>query len=108
MLVSLAQLPAIRNHDAAACAPYLAGLKQAFPEYLVIGAIDLGGTPFCASAPIPPGTNFADRPYFRQTIEKGEFTIGQYVVGPIAGKPLLPLALPFLGPDQRIAGASMS
>jgi len=39
---------------------------------------------------------------------EGEFTIGQYVVGPIAGKPLLPLALPFLGPDQRIAGASMS
>jgi signal transduction histidine kinase len=105
LLVGLANLQAIRNHDPAACAPYVAALNKAFPQYLVIGAIDLAGQPFCASAPIPAGATMADRAHFKRAIEADEFTVGEYATGRLIGKPILPLLLPFRGPEDRIAGA---
>jgi signal transduction histidine kinase/ActR/RegA family two-component response regulator len=104
LLVALSNLPVIRNPDRAACTAYLQSLRKAFPQYLAMGAIDLTGQPFCASEPIPAGANMADRSYFKQTIETGEFTIGHYVTGRLIGRPVLPLMLPFRGLDGRIAG----
>jgi hypothetical protein len=100
----LANSQAVRNHDTAACTPYVVALNKAFPQYLVIGAIDLAGPPFCASAPIPAGAPMADRSYFKRAIETGEFTVGEYGTGRLVGKPILPLLLPFRGPEGRIAG----
>jgi len=105
LAVALANLPAVRNHDAADCSDYAAALTKVFPQYLTMGAIDLDGHVFCSSRPIPPGASAADRWFFNEAIQSGKFVIGDYLIGRLVKKPILPLALPFSGSDGRIAGA---
>jgi signal transduction histidine kinase len=106
LLVALADLPAVRSHDASGCSEYASGLKKAFPQYAVIGAIDRQGHPFCASAPIAADADASERPYFTRALATGEFTIGEYTVGKLVQRPVLPLALPFTGADQQIDGVA--
>jgi len=105
LAVALANLPAVRNHDTAGCSDYAAALTKVFPQYLTMGAIDLDGHVFCSSRPIPPGASAADRWFFNEAIQSGKFVIGDYLIGRLVKKPILPLALPFSGSDGRIAGA---
>jgi signal transduction histidine kinase len=104
LLVALAHYPAVRNRDAKTCSDFFAGLSKVFPQYLAMGAIDLNGRIFCASLPIPPGISAVDRPYFKEAIASNKFVVGEYSIGRLAHKPLLPLLLPFAGPDGHIAG----
>ena len=104
LAVAIANSPAVRNKDAAACADYAAALAKIFPQYLAIGAIDRDGRVFCSSRPITPGTSAADRWYFQEAIRTGKFVIGDYAIGHLVKKPIVPLNLAFLGPDGRIAG----
>ena len=103
LLTALSSLAEIRNHEAKPCSDYLSELKKAFPQYTVIGALDLDGHPFCASSDAT-GVTAADRPYFTRAVETGRFTVGESMVGRIVPKRVLPLALPFLDLDGRIAG----
>ncbi len=104
LAVAIANFPAVRNKDAAACSEYAAALTKVFPQYLAIGAIDLDGQVFCSSRPITPGTNAADRWYFQEAVRSDKFIVGDYAIGQLVKKPILPLNLAFLGPDGRIAG----
>ena len=104
LAVAIANSPAVRNKDVAACTDYAAALAKIFPQYLAIGAIDRDGRVFCSSRPITPGTSAADRWYFHEAIRTGKFVIGDYAIGHLVKKPILPLNLAFLGPDGRIAG----
>src|SRR5580700_8876929 len=65
VLAAVANLPAIRNLDASACNSYVAALRQDFPQYIGIGAIDLKGHPFCANIPIPENEDASDREFYR-------------------------------------------
>ncbi|MBV9150661.1 MAG: response regulator [Alphaproteobacteria bacterium] len=103
LLVTLANLPALRQKDAAACTAYVTALKTAFPQYRAIGAVDLTGNAFCTTAAVPPGTN-ATGPNVEDALRTGEFTVGKYVIGRLVKEPVLPLILPYRGPDDRIAG----
>jgi signal transduction histidine kinase len=103
LLTALSKLAALRDHDAPACNAYLSELKQSLPQYTIVGALDVDGAPFCASADIM-GQTAADRPYFKRALATGRFTIGEYTVGRILPKPVLPFALPFAGADGRPAG----
>lgn len=105
LAVALANLPAVRNHDTAACSDYAALLTKDFPQYVAMGAIELNGHVFCSSRPIPTGATAADRWFFNEAIRSGKFVIGDYLIGRLVKKPILPLALPFSGPDGHIGGA---
>ena len=105
LAVALANLPSVRNHDTAACSDYAALLTKDFPQYVAMGAIELNGNVFCSSRPIPPGASAADRWFFNEAIRRGKFVIGDYLIGRLVKRPILPLALPFLDPDGRIGGA---
>jgi C4-dicarboxylate-specific signal transduction histidine kinase/CheY-like chemotaxis protein len=104
VLAALANFPAIRNFDAAGCTAYVASLQKSFPQYSAIGAIDLKGHVFCASIPIPPDSDATDREFFRRARDTGQFAVGEYVVGRLVNKPVLPLCLPFYDSSGHIAG----
>ena len=110
LLAALARLPAVRSRDSAACSAYFAELKQSHPQYRVIGATDIQGRAFCASTDIPPGFSLSDRPYWRQAIQTGGFTVGVYNVGVLAKGPILPLSLAFRDESRsdRRAGLSVA
>jgi signal transduction histidine kinase len=103
LLTALSKFPAVRSLDGETCSRYVAELNKALPRYTIIGAHDLAGRSFCA--PVEPAdANASDRPYFRRALETGEFSIGEYTIGRIARKPVLPLALRFVDSAERAAG----
>jgi signal transduction histidine kinase len=104
LAVAITQLPAVQNKDATSCAAYLKTLTRSFPQYLAIGAADADGRVFCSNLPIPPGTNVADRRYFKEALRTGEFVIGDYLVGRVSKTAVLPLALRFFDPQGRAGG----
>ena len=104
LLTGLANLPAVRNHEGSACSPYAAILEKEFPQFAAIGAVDSSGRPFCASTSIPAEVSTADRSFFKQALETEQFVIGNYIIGRIAQKPVLPITLAFRDGDNNIAG----
>lgn len=59
-----------------------------------------------ADFPVLPNrvnTNYADRDYFRAALT-GHATVGRPVIGRAAGEPVLPMAAPLRGRDNRIIG----
>ncbi len=50
----------------------------------------------CAPTAVTRQVNFADRSYFRRVMETKAFSAGEYIVGRISGKRVLPVALPML------------
>ena len=104
LLAAFANLPAVRNRDAGECSAYAAALNKAFPKYLALGATDLDGRVFCSSVPITPEASATDRWFFKEAIQSGNFVVGDYTIGRIVHKPILPLVLPFSGVDGSVRG----
>jgi signal transduction histidine kinase/CheY-like chemotaxis protein len=104
VLAALANLPAARDLNGVDCSDYVASLQKSFPQYALIGAIDLSGHPFCSSMSIPAGSTAADREFFQKARDTGRFTVGQYLIGRIIKKPVLPMGLPFFDRSNHIAG----
>jgi signal transduction histidine kinase/CheY-like chemotaxis protein len=104
VLAALANLPAARDLNGVDCSDYVASLQKSFPQYAVIGALDLSGHPFCSSKSIPAGSTAADREFFQKARDTGRFTVGQYLIGRIIKKPVLPMGLPFFDRSNHIAG----
>jgi signal transduction histidine kinase/ActR/RegA family two-component response regulator len=69
-----------------------------------IASLDLEGRVTCRQTPPPSDLRFNDRSYFPEAIETGAFTIGEYTEGRVAGRPVLPLALPLRSLDGRTIG----
>jgi len=96
LLIVLARLPEVTGGDLAACGALLADLRQQFPLYANLGVIELNGDLRCSAIAASEPQNFADRTYFRQTVETLDFAIGEYQVGRITGKPSVNSGYPVL------------
>lgn len=94
LLVVLAQLPSVQNHDAAACSLFMAGLLPQYPLYENLGAADLDGDIFCSAIPSTSRPNVVDRPWFQQAFETRDFVSGDYIIARITGRPTLSTAYP--------------
>jgi signal transduction histidine kinase len=104
LLIALANLPAVRELDGLGCSTYVASLGDSFPQFASFGAFGPDGRPFCANIAIPPGNSAADRDFFQKAKATREMVVGDYVVGRLLNKPILPLALSFVDKSNRIAG----
>ncbi|MBI4489190.1 MAG: hypothetical protein HY694_08905, partial [Deltaproteobacteria bacterium] len=66
LLVSLAQLPHVRQRDSGACDALFANLLKQYPLYATLGAVDAKGYPFCSAIPIRRPFSAADRAWFQR------------------------------------------
>lgn len=57
---------------------------------------DPAGNLVCAPSPVTRQVNFNDRSYFKRVMASRNFSVGEYIVGRISGKRVLPVALPML------------
>lgn len=85
------------------------GCSELFGDYLAISkGIDTvllvapNGDLLCASTPMPKGINFSDRRYFQRAMAEKRFSVGNFIVGRVSGKRVLPMALPVLGDDGEV------
>ncbi len=102
LLVALAQLPEVANHDGPRCSALFANIRAQFPAQANLGAATPTGDLFCSAQPMAEPVNIADRPYFRRAIDTRQFAVGSFLVGRITGRPSLTLAYPAIDRAGRL------
>ena len=102
LLIGLAQIPAVRSLNSAACSRLFAGMLKQYPRYANLGAVDPNGNIFCSAVPLNRPLNIGDRPGIKRTIQTRDFTVGTYQIGLIVRKPILSLNYPALDKSGRL------
>ncbi|MCK6489625.1 MAG: ATP-binding protein [Planctomycetes bacterium] len=95
LLETVALVPEVRARDAPACRDLLVSLSSRFPSYALLLLVDADGRSFACSQP-GAVIDVSDRPYFARVAAGGGFSVGEYAVGRISGKPSLHCAVPVL------------
>ncbi|MBI5180898.1 MAG: response regulator [Nitrospirae bacterium] len=110
-LSTFAEIPVIKSARWQECSKFLSSLKSRYPYYENIFVADLNGWVRCSAVPFKETVNINDRSYFKEVIEKKQYTIGSVTIGRIVGKPVAILAFPVMDHANNITaviGASLS
>lgn len=91
LLVTLAHVDDVRQHNTGAVQSLLMQLKEMNPEYINILVADLTGKVWAAVAMPPPPSMVNDRRYFRNAIATGRISSGEYVISKSLAKPVFTL-----------------
>lgn len=103
LLMTLAELPKIRQRQAAKCSQLFGGLLKKFPQYTNIGAVTPRGDVFCSGLPNHSrASNIADREYFQEAVNERRLGISHLLVGRMSGKPNISIAYPSFDPDGAV------
>jgi PAS domain S-box-containing protein len=94
LMVALAELPVVREHRSAECSALFARLMTEYKIYTTLGVTSATGDIVCSAPAAQAGATLADRPIF-QSVRAGQgFTVGEYTIGRLSGKPSLGLGYP--------------
>jgi PAS domain S-box-containing protein len=95
----------VREGSAAACQSYLAQLRGRFPQYANFGVVDHEGYIRCQSrGATTERISVADRLYFREAIERRDFSVGVFMTGRVSGSSSVGFGLPLLDGSGQITG----
>lgn len=97
LLGALAEMEEFRNPRQPRCSEALASVMRHANHYTAIQLIEPDGFVTCGSLAINESLYVGDRYYHRAAIANQQFTIGNFVVGRLTGKPILGLAHPITG-----------
>jgi len=103
ILIALANFVRKTDENPTECNTFCADLLRQFKRYANIGAIKPNGDVFCSAVRFHEITNATDQSWFRQAVESGDFTIGDYHVGRITRKPVLVLSYPYRSVESEPA-----
>jgi C4-dicarboxylate-specific signal transduction histidine kinase len=73
-----------------------------YPRYSNLGVIKPNGDLAASALSMTNTVNLADRSYFQRALSSRAFSIGDYQVGRISGKPSFDLGYPVFAPSGRI------
>jgi len=105
LLVTLAQMPEIRQQNQARVQQLLHTLNELNPQYANILVTDLSGKTWAAVFMPPPPAMLDDRRYFKNAISSGRLSSGEYVVSKsMANKPVFHFAYPYRDTVGKIGG----
>jgi signal transduction histidine kinase len=104
LLSVLAQLPAVREGDSAACTTLFTDLLKRNPICANLAADRLNGDVFCSVTPLPQPLNVANYTWFQRVIHSRKFTIGEYQKSLIANEFILVLGYPVLDDEGQVQG----
>jgi HD-GYP domain-containing protein (c-di-GMP phosphodiesterase class II) len=108
LLVAVAQIPSIREHDTERCSSTLADIQRQYPYTVNLGVIRLDGSVACSALPFDESVNLADRGYFQTAVETRALSVGDYQVGRISGVPSINLGYPVRGELGKITGVAFA
>lgn len=110
LVFSLAQLPAIVDHDSQSCASLLENLGKTHPFYTGFVVARPDGEIFCSSHPGRGPVNLADRDYFRRALKMQGLAVSDFLIGRLTGKPTMAFACPAIdhvGQAQAVVIATL-
>lgn len=102
MIIALSYLPEVNSNNPLECNPLLKRMGKLYPDYTSIAVIRPEGDINCISMHTSNLVNVADREYMQRALETGSFVVGEYIIGRLSGKIVLPLAYPVLGESGEV------
>jgi len=93
-LYALSKLPQVQQHESASCSSLFAEIRQQHPWYLNIGAAEPNGNIFASAVLLKRPINIKDRSYFEMAVQTDSFSVGDYQIGRIVGKPTVNFGYP--------------
>lgn len=93
LLTVLSTVPELRSTPKT-CSQFLANVLTQNQGYTNFGLIQLDGDVSCSAIPLQNKVNLGSRSYFKQTVEQGTFTAGDYVFGKSSRKHTINLTYP--------------
>ncbi|OGR30049.1 MAG: hypothetical protein A2139_04565 [Desulfobacca sp. RBG_16_60_12] len=108
LLLSLSEVPCVRQRDGAACATLFARILEKQKIYANISAYDPQGNLFASALPQPP-ISAVGRSHFEQALKTRNFAIGEFGIGRASGKPTIHFGYPVIdhGAVQGVISASV-
>ncbi len=103
LMTQVSQVRRLANPE---CSQLMAEIVASQKRFATLVATDPSGTVGCASTPKAMGISTADRPWFQQVMKTQAFTVADYTIGRVSGKPVLGFALPIHGPGGGLAGVA--
>lgn len=103
VLMTLAKLPAMQNQDAAACNKLFRELLKENKQYATIYAADREGNMFANALPFGK-ISIKQRQYFQDALQTKGFSAGEYTIGQVSRRAVLPFAYPIMDESGRITG----
>ena len=104
LLLTLGQLPAVREKNTAVCSQLFETLSTQYANYAMLGAADAHGRVFCSSASSALDRSVADEEFFRRAITRDSLAVGNYWVDPVTGQKEIHFAVRFADKDGRVGG----
>src|ERR1051326_4074615 len=95
LLLTLGQLPAVRERDGAQCSALFETLQTQYENYAVLGAADARGEVFCSSAPGNHLPSVASDEFFKRAISRDGLAVGNYWLDPATGQKEIHFAVRF-------------
>ncbi len=108
-LATLAEIPEIRNARFPACDDYLTRFLSHAPTYTTLTVVGMDGNLACGGLSPEGGLYLGDREYFVRATSRRAFSVGEFGLGRITGKPVVGVALPVIegGMPVRVVAASI-
>jgi signal transduction histidine kinase len=105
LLIAVAQLRSLREHDRMRCKDLFGRFATRFPYYVYIAALDLKGNAFCATrTDLDRGALTPERPFFAGALTSHDFAVGGFSRTK-DGKGVLQLGFPIINErDGRVTG----
>lgn len=106
LLSLLAQMPQVKAQDGEATSAILRSMRTRSSVFANIVASDMQGRVFASALPLDRPMRLSRGQLFDQTLESGEFTVGDFDLGlpGTSSEPLIHFSYPILGPDGQAQG----
>ncbi len=102
LLIALAQMDQVLQCQSSGYSPFLASLLKEYSFYTNLGTTGTDGQVICSALPMKQPTNFADREWFPRILHTRKFTVSEYLIGRITGKPSIVLSYPILAGTEHL------
>lgn len=94
LLSALAQLPDVKSHKPAEVEPLIQDILKLNSQYSNIGIVDRTGLVWASAVKTKPPFIISDRRYFKNSMESGRFSSGEYIISRATFKPVFNFGYP--------------
>src|SRR6185436_2499680 len=102
LLVSLADIPAIRDVDPQDCPRILRRVLEGSQNYTNLAVFNRDGDLICGARPPDGPSQVGDRKYFQRVLATGRFAAVDYAIGRASGRPGLLAGVPIMDENGQV------
>lgn len=104
LVVSVSQLPEVKNKDATKVNRFLSNLIKLQSDMAILFIADRTGTIWASALPVGNPITISDRRYYKNALASGKLSSGEFQISRISGKPTFHFGFPYRNDDGEVVG----